>query len=106
MTVSPRWLPFFRPTGRTLRIRLRTRNFGWNTWVVPVLGGEPRELLPNAAALTWVDRQHVMFSEIKTATSLMGVATATESRSGERDIYVRSHWGMTWGMAHRSWLSP
>ena len=47
-----------------------------------------------------------MFSEIKTATSLMGVATATESRSGERDIYVRSHWGMTWGMAHRSWLSP
>ena len=70
--------------------------------MVPVLGGEPEELLPNAAALTWADPEHVLFSEIKTGVH-MGIATATESRAGERDVYLPADLG---GMAHRSWLSP
>ena len=37
-----------------------------------------QELLPNAAALTWADPQHVMFSEIKRAPH--GIAAAQESR--------------------------
>ena len=75
--------------------------FGWNTWVVQVLGGEPQLLLPNAAALTWADRQHVVFSEIRIYT--MDVVTASESRAGERNVYLPPSVG---GMAHRSWVSP
>jgi hypothetical protein len=59
----------------------------WNTWMVPVLGGEPEELLPNAAALTWTDPEQVLFSEIKTGHH-MGIVTRTESRAGERDVYL------------------
>jgi len=81
---------------------------GWNTWVVPVLGGEPQELLPNAAALTWTDSQHVMFSELKQDPLMglitpMSVATAKESRAGERFVYVPVE---KVGMAHRSRISP
>jgi Tol biopolymer transport system component len=59
-------------------------------------------VLPNAAALTWIDRQHVLFSEIKRGV-LMAIVTAAESRMGERDVYVPT---LEEGMAHRSWLSP
>ncbi len=74
----------------------------FNTWEVPVLGGEPRLMLANASGLTWIDHQHLLFSEIKSGFH-MGVVTATESRSDERNIY----WPPTErGMAHRSYLSP
>lgn len=94
--------PVFSPDGTRIAYTATDSNGGWNTWVVPVLGGEPRELLPNAAALTWVDGQHVMFSEVKPGTS-MSVATATESRAGERDVYLPAKISV---MAHRSWVSP
>jgi len=74
----------------------------WDTWVVPVLGGEPRLMLPNASALTWIDRNHVLFSEIKTGVH-MAIVTATDSRAAERDIYVPPR---ERGMAHFSYLSP
>jgi len=95
--------PAFSPDGSRIAYTATDRSFAWNTWVVPVLGGEPKELLPNAAALTWLDQQHVMFSEIKPprSSTLMGLVTATESRAGERDIHLPPG-----GMAHRSWLSP
>ena len=97
----PKMAPAFSPDGSRIAYTTTDASFGWNTWVVPVLGGEPQEFLPNAAALTWVDRQQVLFSEIKTGT-LMTIATATESRAAERHVYVPT----IWGMAHRSWLSP
>jgi Tol biopolymer transport system component len=99
---SPKMAPVFSPDGSRIAYTTTDARLGWNTWVVPVLGGEPQKLLPNAAALTWADRQHVVFSEIKTG-ALMGVATATESRAGERDVYLPTSIG---GMAHRSWVSP
>ena len=74
----------------------------FDTWVVPVLGGEPRRLLANASGLTWIDGQHLLFSEIKSGLH-MAVVTAAESRSGQRDIYVPPR---ERGMAHRSYLSP
>ena len=77
----------------------RGEGWDWQTWTVPVLGGEPSELLPNASALTWVGPHQVMFSEIADS---MTIATASESRSDERQVYVpNAH-----GMAHRSYLSP
>src|SRR5271169_2899924 len=99
---SPKMAPAFSPDGSRIAYTTTDSSAGWNTWVVPVLGGEPEELLPNAAALTWADREHVVFSEIKTSIH-MGIATATESRAGERDVYLPDD--MT-GMAHRSWVSP
>jgi Tol biopolymer transport system component len=74
----------------------------WDTWVVPVLGGEPRLMLPNASGLTWIDGQHLLFSEIKSGVH-MGIVTATESRAEERDVYLPPR---ERGMAHRSYLSP
>jgi DNA-binding winged helix-turn-helix (wHTH) protein/Tol biopolymer transport system component len=94
--------PVFSPDGSRIAYTATDKSFGWNTWVVPVLGGEPQKLLPNAAALTWADSQHVVFSEIKTGFH-MGVVTALESRAAERDVYLPADMD---GMAHRSWVSP
>jgi eukaryotic-like serine/threonine-protein kinase len=74
----------------------------WDTWAVPVLGGKPLLMLPNASGLTWVDDRHILFSEIKSGIH-MAVVTATESRSEERDVYVPAQ---IEGMAHHSYLSP
>jgi DNA-binding winged helix-turn-helix (wHTH) protein/Tol biopolymer transport system component len=98
----PKMAPAFSPDGSRVAFTATDRSFGWNTWVVPVLGGESKELLPNAAALTWNGRQHVIFSEIKTGVR-MGIVTSAESRAEERDIYLPSS---ATGMAHRSWISP
>ena len=98
----PKMAPAFSPDGTRIAYTATSRNFEWNTWVVPVLGGEPQKLMPNAAALTWADGQHVVFSEMKSGL-LMGIETATESRADQRDIYMPAYIG---GMAHRSWVSP
>ena len=78
-----------------------TRGDGWDWqgWTVPVLGGEPSELLPNASALTWAGPHQVLFSE---AGKAMKIVTAGESRANERDVYVPKGTNM----AHRSYLSP
>lgn len=75
----------------------------WDTWVVPVLGGEPQPMLRNASGLSWTDTQHVLFSEIGSVGVHMSIVTATESRANERNVYVPSRQR---GMAHRSYLSP
>jgi Tol biopolymer transport system component len=74
----------------------------WQTIVVPVLGGQPRPLLSNATGLSWIDPQHVMFSEVKKGWHF-AIVTATESRADERDIYVPPR---ETDMAHYAWLSP
>jgi serine/threonine protein kinase/Tol biopolymer transport system component len=78
-----------------------TRGVGWDWqgWTVPVSGGEPSELLPNASALTWAGPHQVLFSEEGKA---MKIVTADESRANERDVYVPKGENM----AHRSYLSP
>ena len=98
----PKMAPVFSPDGSRIAYTATDKRFGWNTWVVPVLGGEPQQLLTNASGLTWYDRQQVVFSETKTGEH-MGIVTATESRAGERDVYLPADMA---GMAHRSWVSP
>ena len=75
----------------------------WETWEVPVLGGEPHLLLPNSSSLTWIEGgRRLLFSEIKKGLH-MAVVTTDEGRGDSRDVYVppgeRS-------MAHHSYLSP
>jgi len=98
--VKIKMAPIFSPDGS--RIAYGTSERNWQTWVVPVLGGQPQLFLSNATGLSWIDARHVMFSEIKSGVHL-AVVTATESRSEQRDVYVppgEDH------MAHFSYLSP
>ena len=73
----------------------------WDTWTVPVLGGQPSRLLPNASGLSWLDDQHVLFSEIMTGLH-MGIVTSMQGRAQERQIYFPEH---ERGMAHFSYAS-
>jgi eukaryotic-like serine/threonine-protein kinase len=91
--------PAFSPDGSRIAY---TVGVPFDTWMVPVLGGEPRRMLPNASGLTWIDGQHILFSEIISGLH-MAVVTAAQNRSAERDIYVPPR---ERGMAHRSYLSP
>lgn len=90
--------PVFSPDGS----RVAYHGTGWDTWQVPLLRGVPSLFLPNASGLTWLDSDHVLFSEIKTGMH-MAVVTAKESRTDERDVYVPVS---ERGMAHRSQASP
>jgi eukaryotic-like serine/threonine-protein kinase len=94
----PKMSPQFAPDGSTIAYTAG----GWNTYTVPVLGGDTRLMLPNAEGLTWIDPDHLLFSEIKTGIH-MAVVTATDTRDQKRDIYVPPR---ERGMAHRSALSP
>jgi len=75
----------------------------FDIWEVPVLGGEPHILLPNATSLTWIEGgKRLLFSEIKEGVHMV-VVTTDEGRGQSRDVYSppgeRS-------MAHHSYLSP
>ena len=96
-----KYSPAFSPDGSRIAYSVAGRI--WDTWVVPVLGGEPRVWLPNASGLVWVDKSKLLFSEIKDKALHMAIVTAEESRAGSRDLYVPPH---ERGMAHRSYPSP
>ena len=93
--------PAFSPDGSRIAYGVSDGR-GFDTWVVPVLGGEPRPWLSNAEGLTWIDKRNVLFSEVKTGIH-MAIVEAEESRAGERDVYVPPN---PLGMAHRSYPSP
>ena len=92
--------PVFSPDGS--RIAYTREPWPWDMWIVPVLAGKPRKWLPNASGLTWIDREHVLFSEVKRGFH-MALVTSAESRADQRDVYVPP---TEQGMAHRSYLSP
>jgi serine/threonine protein kinase len=79
----------------------------YETWSVPVLGGEPTRLMAGVEGLTWTPDgakpSHVMFSALTGEGIHMGIFTATESRSEQRTVYMPASVD---GMAHRSFLSP
>ena len=75
----------------------------WNSWEVPVLGGEPHPLLPNASSLSWIEGgKRLLFSEIKEGLH-MGIVTTDEARGDSRDVYLPEG---ERSMAHHSYLSP
>jgi eukaryotic-like serine/threonine-protein kinase len=75
----------------------------WDTWEVPVLGGEPHLMLRNASSLTWIDAgKRLLFSEIKSGMH-MGLVTTDEGRGQSRDVYLPAG---ERSMAHHSYLSP
>jgi Tol biopolymer transport system component len=76
----------------------------WDTWVVPVIGGEPRLWLPNSSSLTWIEGgQKLLFSEIMGHGAHMVLVTTDESRGQRRQIYAPPD---ERSMVHHSYLSP
>jgi serine/threonine protein kinase/Tol biopolymer transport system component len=94
--------PAFSPDGTRIAYSVVDPQFGWNTWTVPVRGGEPQLLLKNASGLVWSGPRQVMFSEMKMGEH-MAIVAAGESRIGQRDVYVPVDES---GMAHRGYVSP
>ena len=74
----------------------------WDTWTVPVLGGQPRLWLPNASGLTWLGADNLMFSQISNGMH-MEVVSSDLSRAHVHRIYTPAS---SYGMLHRSYLSP
>jgi Tol biopolymer transport system component len=77
------------------------------TWVVPVLGGQPaHRLLTNAVGVTSLagngGPNRILFSEMTGRDVQMAIATSTETRGDHRVVYMPPETGM----AHRSYLSP
>jgi eukaryotic-like serine/threonine-protein kinase len=101
----PKMAPAFTPDGSRVDYTAIHPGTSWEIWEASVLqgGGEPRRMLSNAEGLTWLDKQHILFSESRSPDPLMVVATSTESRTSSRDVYVPQN--LTW-MAHFSALSP
>jgi eukaryotic-like serine/threonine-protein kinase len=77
-------------------------NSGWSTYAVPVLGGEPRLVLTNAAGLTWLDRNQLLFAQIR-AGQHMGIVTGAATRADIHDVYFPDH---ERAMAHYARPSP
>jgi len=94
--------PEVAPDGSRIFYTVVGQDLSWDTFVVPLLGGETRRMLPNAEALTWIGPRTILFSEIKSGAH-MAIVTADENRANQRDIYVPPH---ERGMGHRSALSP
>ncbi|MDP9146024.1 MAG: protein kinase [Acidobacteriota bacterium] len=99
---SRKMSPTFSPDGSRIAYTVLAPNNTWDTWIVSVLGGNPRLWMPNAAALTWIDNERLLFSEIKQGQH-MAIVTSTESRADSRDVYVPTGEN---AMAHRSYVSP
>jgi len=97
--------PVFSPDGSRIAYTARSLQNPWDTWIVPVLGSEPRLWLPNASGLNWSGKNRIVFSEIvdRLEGNHMKIVTAAESRAEERDVYTPQPKG---AMAHRSFPSP
>src|SRR5207253_10656951 len=85
--------PRFSPDGLRIAYSTSGRN-GWATWMVPVLGGQPpRKFLENTEGLNWIQETagsapRVLFSFMTGKGITMAVASATETRSDQRTVFV------------------
>jgi eukaryotic-like serine/threonine-protein kinase len=77
-------------------------SYAWLIYTVSVLGGDPHLFLSNAAGLTWLDQNQLLFSEVRSRVH-MGVVTGTITRGNFRELYFPLN---ERGMAHYSYASP
>jgi Tol biopolymer transport system component len=97
----PKYGIVFSPDGSQIAYSAVT-NKGWATLSIPVAGGEPALLVGNAAGLTWLDRERLLFSAVKTGLH-MGIVSSRPDRSDPRELYFPAH---ERSMAHYSYASP
>jgi serine/threonine protein kinase/Tol biopolymer transport system component len=94
--------PAFTPDGLNIAYTRIDENWSWDTWIIPVQGGEPKLLLRNASGLSWLGPREVLFSQIKRGIH-MGIVSSRLEASNVHDVYLPQE---DRGMAHRSYLSP
>jgi Tol biopolymer transport system component len=95
--------PAFSPDGaRIAYTTFSDRPFGYDTSVVPTIGGKAKPWLKNASGLVWSGPGQLLFSEVKMGIH-MGIVSAGEDRMGAHDVYLPANEA---SMAHRSYLSP
>jgi DNA-binding winged helix-turn-helix (wHTH) protein/Tol biopolymer transport system component len=98
-----KYAPAFAPdSSRVAYTYASATTYAWDTYTVPVLGGQPTRLLPNASGLTWTTDQQLLYAEIKTDLH-MGIVTSRESRADRREIYFPAN---KRAMAHYAYASP
>ena len=97
----PKYGPVFSPDGSEIGYTVLEPQ-GFATSEVSILGGPSHLLLANAAGLSWLDKGHILFSQIRSGIH-MGVVTATVTRAGLRELYFPIH---ERAMAHYSYASP
>ncbi len=75
---------------------------GFATITVPVLGGDSHLFMDNAAGLTWLDPDRLLFSAVRSGQH-MGVVTGTVAAADRQELYFPAH---ERAMAHYSFASP
>jgi DNA-binding winged helix-turn-helix (wHTH) protein/Tol biopolymer transport system component len=91
----------FSPNGSEIAYTvMEAPNF--STYTVSVLGGDSHLFLKNAAGLSWLSPNQLLFSRINSGIHL-GVVTASVTGDHMRQVYFPSH---ERGMAHFSFPSP
>ena len=100
-TPGQKQMPAFSPDGSRIAYTAIGDNFQWDTWVVPIVGGEPRLMLRDANSLSWTPGGGLIFSEFKQGAQL-AIVTSDESGADRRDLWVPA---LT-QMAHQSDVSP
>src|SRR4029078_7439843 len=78
--------PLFSPDNSTIAYTTVTSQFVWDTWTVPVGGGEARRWRQNASGLSWLRDGRLMFSEQRGVLH-MEVTTGDEKRNAARVLY-------------------
>jgi hypothetical protein len=79
--------PVFSPDGTRIAYTTVNPDFQWDTWTVPVLGGEPQMMLKNASGLVWTGPRQIMFSEVRMGVH-MSVVTSEESRASVTSTFL------------------
>jgi len=104
--LDKRGTPQFSHDGARIAYAAHKPQSGWQTWVVPAMGGQPHLFLTNASGLSWIGVEskdsRLLFSELTGVGDQMAIVSSTESRSQHRTVYLPPQMGM----AHRSYLSP
>jgi hypothetical protein len=90
--LNERGSPKFSPDGARLAYAANKPGSAWDTWVAPILGGQPRLLLANASALTWIEsgtrQSRLLFSELIDRGDQMAIVSSTEMRAQHRAVYM------------------
>lgn len=96
-----KWGPAFSSDGSQVFYTAVERR-GFQTYAVPVFGGEPRLVLDNAAGLSQIGDDQVLFSRVRSGLH-MGVVIGTLTNQHFRDVYFPEKEG---AMVHYSFASP
>jgi DNA-binding winged helix-turn-helix (wHTH) protein/Tol biopolymer transport system component len=98
----PKYGVTFSPDGLQVSYTVADIKYGWSSYAVSPLGGEPRLLRRNASGLAWLDDNRALFSEIKSGLH-MGLVSGVVGDAAVSEVYLPEH---ERGMAHFGIPSP